>query len=281
MKVPSSEEIRSCLPDCRIVKVGPCGHCEMYTLGDGLSDIGRFVSQHRVRTVFVEPVYICREDLRITDDHLKGLGLDILGGVQFYSHRFNRDLEYMGLSSPVELRVFVLFEGREFGVLFTDTDLDRLRRITPEVRVAGFAEERRRSVRGNMPLSEKRADPMQEKFADVLVQDPVFRSLRTDRDRFNHVMKVARRPGNDQLLKCVMKEGGNGFSMEKIRSVLSIIEERAGTGDGGPKQMVFDRRCRRASFDQLLDPLLLFPGDLTVHRADEHADQDDILFQFG
>ena len=88
-------------------------------------------------------------------------------------------------------------------------------------------------------MEEKKADPVHEKFSEVLVLDRQFRALTDDYERFQYVMKIARRPGNDAFKKSVLRPDGGGFSMDQIRRVLSICEEKTGESSPETKQMTF------------------------------------------
>ena len=213
---------------------------ELYVVGDGsLEELRRFADSMGIRGLFIEDLLISPDDLKIGQEHFRGLGLDILGGVQLDSHVFNRDVDSMDLSSPVETRIYVLHQGRAFGVLYTDPELDALRHITPESRVEAFAEERRSKARDRLRMSPMKDDPDMERFAEILSQDRQYRELNNDADRFYFVMKIARRPGNDALKKAVCKDDG-GFSMEKVRRVLSMAEQKVNLTRPEPRQMVFD-----------------------------------------
>ena len=215
----------------------PTGVC---VIGDNtLASLRDFAEAAGIGLFFVERTFIDRDSLKIFPIHLKGLGLDILGGVQLDSHVYNRDMDAVDLSAPVEMRVYVMHEGRAVGIVAEDPDMKPLLSVKPEERVAEFAEARRAKARDRISMEEKKADPVHEKFSEVLVLDRQFRALTDDYERFQYVMKIARRPGNDAFKKSILRPDGGGFSMDQIRRVLSICEEKTGESAPETKQMTF------------------------------------------
>ena len=243
-RMPSAEEISGSLNGLTVQEVSGRDP-DMYILGENcLGDLRSFADTVGESVVFMERVFVDRDALRIEPEALLDLPLEILGGVQLDSHRFNRDLEAMDLSSPVEIRLFAVHNGREFGIRFVDQELDSFRRITPEERVEGFVRDR---ISRNTKTSEKpnlsvlKEDPLVERFADLLIKDPEFRKLRTDDERFYYVIKIARRPGNAELKGAVTREDGKNFTTEKVRRVAKLAVRKMDVSKADVRQMVFDK----------------------------------------
>lgn len=243
--MPSAEEIRDSLNGLTVQEVSGRRPDIFILGGNTLEDLKAFASGIGETVVFMEREYVDRESLLIRPETLLDLPLEILGGVQLDSHRFNRDLGAMDLSSPVETILFVVYRGREFGISFVDADLDTFRRITPEERVAGFVRER---LARNVKPAEKpslavmKEDPLIERFSDLLIKDPEFRKLRTDDERFYYVIKIARRPGNAELKEAVMREDGKNFTTEKVRRVVKLSLKKMDVSKAEVRQMVFDKQ---------------------------------------
>lgn len=238
--IPSDQEIDACLDGLKRFDVTSPVPTVPIIIGDGsIAALKDFADTAGIRLFFVERTFVDRDNLKITPDHLKGLGLDILGGVQLDSHVYNRDMDAIDLSAPAEIRIYVLYEGRPFGIIADNPDLKPLLSLRPKDRVAEFVEARRAKARERISLDVKKADPVHEKFSETLVLDRQFRALTDDYERFQYVMKIARRPGNDAFKKSVFKADGSGFSMELIRRVLSICEEKTGDAPAETRQMVF------------------------------------------
>ena len=236
----TDEEINSGMEGFRRFDVTSPEPTVLSVLGNGsLADLRDFADAAGIRFYFVEKIFVDRESLKIFPIHLNGLGLDILGGVQLDSHIYNRDLDSIDFSTPAEIRVYVLYEGRAFGLVEENPDYRTILATRPEDRVAEFAEARRAKARARISLEEKKNNPAHEKFSEVLVLDRQFRALSDDYSRFQYVMKIARRPGNDTLLNSILRPDGSGFSMDKIRQVLSICEEKTGESVPETKQMTF------------------------------------------
>ena len=243
--MPSAEEIREALNGLTVQEVTGRSS-EMYILGNnGYGDLAGFAVAVGESVVFMQRTYVDRNVLRIEPESLSDLPLEIVGGVQLDSHRFNRDLESMDLSSPVEVRLFVVYNGCEFGIRFVDADLDTFRRITPDERVAVFVKERlSRAVRpvDKPSMSAMKEEPMIESFSDLLIKDPEFRKLRNDDERFYYVIKIARRPGNAELKGAIMREDGKNFTTEKVRRVVKLALRKMDVTRADIQQMVFDKQ---------------------------------------
>ncbi len=241
--IPSDEDVSAALEGLSIVRVSSETPTPMYILGDNsLGDLKAFAALMGITAVFSEPAYVDPAALRIDDRLLEDLPPEIRSGVQLDAHSFNRELDRMVLSAPVELRVFALHEGRAFGVRFVDEELDAFRRFTAEDRLEGFVRSRTEKVpagRSMEGLSAQREDPGIERFVELLIKDPEYRRMPNDDERFNYVVKVARRPGNDALREGIAREGGRGFSTEKVRRVVALSVKRMDLGRTEPKQMVF------------------------------------------
>jgi len=238
--IPSDGEISDALSGMRRFDIVPPVPTAVCIVGDNtLAALKDFADAAGIGIFFVERTFIDRDSLKIFPIHLKGLGLDILGGVQLDSHVYNRDMDSIDLSSPEEMRIYVMHEGRPVGIVAENPDLKPLLSVRPEERVAEFVEARRAKARERISMEEKKADPVHEKFSEVLVLDRQFRALTDDYERFQYVMKVARRPGNDAFKKSVLRPDGGGFSMDQIRLVLSICEEKTGESSPETKQMTF------------------------------------------
>ena len=238
--IPSDDDIDAALAGFSRFEITAPSPTEIHILGGNtLGDLSEFMRAAGIPLYFAERTYVDRERLKIRPEHLRGLGLDILGGVQLDSHVYNRDMEDLDISAPVELRLFALYGGRAFGIIAINEDLQPLLQVRPEERVAEFAESRRAKARERISMEEKKADPVHEKFSEVLVLDRQFRALTDDYERFQYVMKIARRPGNDAFKKSVLRPDGGGFSMDQIRRVLSICEEKTGESSPETKQMTF------------------------------------------
>ena len=244
-RMPSADEIRSTMDGFTVQEVSG-RFPDLFILGGNtLDDLKSFASSIGESVVFMEREYVDRESLLIQPETLLDLPLEILGGVQLDSHRFNRDLCAMDLSSPVETILFVVYRGREFGVRFVDGDLDAFRCVLPEERVEGFVRERlaRNTKTTEKPnLSVMKEDPLIESFSDLLIKDPEFRKLRSDDDRFNYVIKIARRPGNAELKPAVMREDGRNFITEKVRRVVRLSVRKMDVSKADVRQMVFDKQ---------------------------------------
>ena len=91
-------------------------------------------------------------------------------------------------------------------------------------------------------LSVMKEDPLIESFSDLLIKDPEFRKLRSDDDRFNYVIKIARRPGNAELKPAVMREDGRNFITEKVRRVVRLSVRKMDVSKADVRQMVFDKQ---------------------------------------
>ena len=243
--MPSAEEIGDSLNGLTVQEVSGRRPDIFILGGNTLEDLKAFASGIGETVVFMEREYVDRESLLIRPETLLDLPLEILGGVQLDSHRFNRDLGAMDLSSPVETILFVVYRGREFGISFVDADLDTFRRITPEERVAGFVRER---LARNVKPAEKpslavmKEDPLIERFSDLLIKDPEFRKLRNDDERFYYVIKIARRPGNAELKGAIMREDGKNFTTEKVRKVVRLSLKKMDVTKADVRQMVFDKQ---------------------------------------
>lgn len=240
--IPSDDELRSLFKDVSLFDIHAESPTQIYTFqNDTVDSLLDFIGRLEISVVFAERIYVCKDDLKIRNEMFQGLKLDIIGGVQFDSHRFNRDLESMDLSSPVELRLFALYEGKAFGVRFVDEGLDSLRKVKPEQRVEMFAEERRNKLKDQNIITAKKEDPMIERFSEVLVLDRLYRNLRDDYERFNYVIKIARRPGNDNLKKAILKDDGSGFNNDRIRQVVALTMRKTDPNSGDTVQMVFGK----------------------------------------
>ncbi len=244
--IPGDDVISEALGGLYTVRVRADSPTPLYVLGEGtLGDLRAFAERMGISTVFIEPDYVDTSALRIGQELVDGVPEDVRPGVQLDAHRFNRELDLMDLSSPVELRAFVLYEGKAFGVRFTDGELDAFRRFTAADRLAGFVKERSEKVSGPRTLeglSAQKEDPGVERFVELLIKDPEYRRMLNDEERFNYVVKVARRPGNDALREGIAREGGKGFSTEKVRRIVALSVKRMDLSRSEPKQMVFGRK---------------------------------------
>ena len=244
-RMPTADEIRDSLDGLTVQEVSGRRPDIFILGGNTLEDLKSFASGIGESVVFMERVYVDRDALAIRPETLLDLPLEILGGVQLDSHRFNRDLAAMDLSSPVEIILFAVYRGREFGIRFVDQDLDTFRGISPEERVEGFVRERlARNVKpAERPnLAVMKEDPLIERFSDLLIKDPEFRKLRTDDERFYYVIKIARRPGNAELKEAVMREDGRNFTTEKVRKVVRLSLKKMDVTKADVRQMVFDKQ---------------------------------------
>ncbi len=242
--IPDNEYISTVLEGLHTVRVRSESPTSMYILGEGrLEDLRAFADMMGIKAVFLESVPVDPSALRIGPELLEGLPSEIRPGVQLDVHRFNRELEAMDLSAPAELRIFVLYEGKAFGTVFVDRELDSFRRYTARERLEDFVEARSQKMQGRSMegLSAMREDPGVERFVELLIKDPEYRRMAKDDDRFNYVIKVARRPGNDTLREGISREGGKGFSTEKVRRIVALSVKRMDLGRSEPKQMVFGR----------------------------------------
>ncbi len=245
-RMPSEQEIRDALNGLTVQEVSYGPSDRMYVLGgNSVEDLREFVSNVGEDIVFMQRTYVDREALRIPPELLSDLPMEVIGGVQLDSHRFNRDLDSMDLSSPSEIRLFAVYNGREFGIRFIDCDLDSFSRITPEERVAVFVRERiARSTKppAKPPISAMKEDPLIERFADLLIKDPEYRRQRNDDERFYYVIKIARRPGNAELKEALMREDGKNFTTEKVRRVVKLSLKKMDVSKAEVRQMVFDKQ---------------------------------------
>lgn len=241
-KVPTGEMIGSVFGDLRMFEVSSEKPVDLLVLGDNsLEALKAFVDGMSIPAVFVERKYLTLDDLLIKGEHYMGISLELLGGVQFDSHIFNRDIGNVDLSDPIELTLFALYEGKAFGVHYVDSDLDDLRRISPAERVSMFVDARREKLRSQTRLVAMKNDPVVERFIELLVHDHMYKNLRDENDRFNYVIKISRRPGNDELRKCICKEDGK-FSTEAVRKVMNLSWARIEPVKGSEhQQMVFDK----------------------------------------
>ncbi len=243
--IPDYDTVRTALKGVNLVRVRADGPTSVYILGDNrLEDLLDFIRMEGISTAFAEPTYIDASSLAIGPELLDTVPSELRPGVQLDAHRFNRELGSMDLSSPVELRVFVLYGGKAFGVRYTDGELDAFRRFSAADRLEAFVRERSSKVPGNRTmdgLSTQREDPGVERFVELLIKDPEYRRMPNDDERFNYVVKVARRPGNDALREGISREGGKGFSTEKVRRVVALSVKRMDLSRSEPRQMVFDR----------------------------------------
>lgn len=243
--IPGDDEILSIFEGFNLFRVRAEIPTLMYVVGEGkLEDLRSFAESMSICTVFVESEPVDPSELRISDELLDGVPQEIRPGVQLDAHRFNRELDGMDLSSPAELRIFVLYEGKAFGSVFVDPELDAFRKFSARERVEEFVRARSQKVQGSRVmegLSTQKEDPGVERFVELLIKDPEYRRMPDDNERFNYVLKIARRPGNDTLREGIMKDGGKGFSTEKIRRIVSLSVKRMDLSRSEPKQMVFGR----------------------------------------
>ncbi|MCQ2079390.1 MAG: hypothetical protein MJZ38_04965 [archaeon] len=243
--IPTEEILREAFSGLSVHNVTSDVPTEVLVLeGGDLGAIASFSREAGGSHVFIERMPLDLGRILIREEHYGDLPLPILGGVQLDSHIFNRDINALDLDRPVEMRIYTLYQGKAFGVHLVNEELDTLRRLTPEERVAGFAEARRQKLKDNIGMAPRKEDPRHERLSEILVADRQYRALKTDADRCNHVMKIARRPGNDQLRRSIMKEDGSGFSMEQIRKVVAIVNRKTDLSTPVHTQMTFEERPR-------------------------------------